>query len=75
MPVRSLVELSLVGEHRRGHGSLYAVLDQGRLEVGRAVNVMNRFRLTATLPATAVRPLATGSSIPCRGAADPGATG
>ena len=23
-PVRSLVELSLVGEHRRGHGSLYA---------------------------------------------------
>lgn len=25
-PVRSLVELSLVGEHRRGHGSLYAAL-------------------------------------------------
>lgn len=34
-PVRSLVELSLVGEHRRGHGSLYAALDRGRLEVGR----------------------------------------
>jgi hypothetical protein len=32
MPVRSLMELSLVGEHRRGYGSLYAVLDQGRLE-------------------------------------------
>lgn len=25
-PVRSLVELSLVGEHRRGHGSLYSAL-------------------------------------------------
>jgi hypothetical protein len=32
-PVRSLVELSLVGEHRRGHGSLYAALERGRLEV------------------------------------------
>src|SRR5919205_142774 len=34
-PVRSLVELSLVGEHRRGHGSLYAALERGRLDVGR----------------------------------------
>jgi hypothetical protein len=34
-PVRSLVELSLVGEHRRGHGSLYAALDRGRVDVGR----------------------------------------
>jgi hypothetical protein len=34
-PVRSLVELSLVGEHRRGHGSLYAALARGRLDVGR----------------------------------------
>lgn len=34
-PVRSLVELSLVGEHRRGHGSLYAALDQGRLDIDR----------------------------------------
>lgn len=25
-PVRSLVELSLVGEHRRGHGALYDAL-------------------------------------------------
>ena len=25
-PVRSLAELSLVGEHRRGHGSSYAAL-------------------------------------------------
>jgi hypothetical protein len=34
-PVRSLAELSLVGEHRRGHGSLYAALDRGRLDVER----------------------------------------
>lgn len=34
-PVRSLVELSMVGEHRRGHGSLYAALDRGRLDVDR----------------------------------------
>ena len=27
--VRSPVELSLAGEHRRGHGSLYAALNQG----------------------------------------------
>ncbi|MFG1723223.1 transposase, partial [Micromonospora chalcea] len=34
-PVRSLVELSLVGEHRRGHGSLYAALNRGRIDIGR----------------------------------------
>jgi hypothetical protein len=31
-PVRSLVELSLVGEHRRGHGGLYDALARGRLD-------------------------------------------
>jgi hypothetical protein len=30
-PVRSLVELSLAGEHRRGHGSLYAPLTDRRM--------------------------------------------
>jgi hypothetical protein len=34
-PVRSLVELSLAGEHRRGHGSLYAALAKGRCDAGR----------------------------------------
>jgi hypothetical protein len=34
-PVRSLVEACLVGEHRRGHGSLYAALNHGRVEIGR----------------------------------------
>ncbi|WP_203708903.1 NF041680 family putative transposase [Asanoa iriomotensis] len=32
-PVRSLVELSVAGEHRRGHGSLYAALNRGRIDV------------------------------------------
>jgi hypothetical protein len=31
--VRSLVELSLAGEHRRGHGSLYAALSRGRIDI------------------------------------------
>ena len=34
-PVRSLAELSLVGEHRRGHGSAYAALSDGRIDVQR----------------------------------------
>lgn len=34
-PVHSLVELSLVGEHHRGHGSLYAALARGRVDVER----------------------------------------
>lgn len=31
-PVKTLVELSLAAEHRRGHGALYQALDRGRLE-------------------------------------------
>jgi hypothetical protein len=34
-PVRSIAELSLVGEHRRGHGSGYAALAGGRVDVER----------------------------------------
>ena len=34
-PVRSLVELSLVGEHRRGHGALNDALACGRLDIDR----------------------------------------
>lgn len=33
--VRSLVELALAPEHRRGHGSLYAGLNRGRVDVAR----------------------------------------
>ena len=31
-PVRSLVDLTLVAEHRRGHGAMYDALGQGRVE-------------------------------------------
>jgi hypothetical protein len=31
-PVRSLVDLTLVAEHRRGHGAMYDALNQGRVE-------------------------------------------
>jgi hypothetical protein len=34
-PVRSLVETCLAGEHRRGHSSLYAALNHGRIEIDR----------------------------------------
>lgn len=34
-PVRSIAELSLVGEHRRGHGSGYAALARGEVDVAR----------------------------------------
>jgi hypothetical protein len=34
-PVTSLVDLTLVAEHRRGHGALYDGLSSGRIEVGR----------------------------------------
>jgi hypothetical protein len=33
--VRSLVDLSLAPEHRRGHGALYAGLNQGSIEIAR----------------------------------------
>ena len=32
-PVRSPVELTLTGEYRRGHGSWYAALNRGRVDV------------------------------------------
>lgn len=34
-PVKTLVELSLAPEHRRGHGALYDGLNHGRLDVAR----------------------------------------
>ncbi|MBQ0897320.1 transposase [Micromonospora sp. U56] len=44
-PVRSLVELSLVGEHRRGHGALYDALACGRLDVDRLRTCLAAVRL------------------------------
>ena len=34
-PVKTLVDLALAPEHRRGHGALYAGLNQGRVNVSR----------------------------------------
>ncbi|MGY3205227.1 hypothetical protein ACVW19_005742 [Streptomyces sp. TE5632] len=34
-PVKTLVDLALAPEHRRGHGALYDGLDQGRIDFGR----------------------------------------
>jgi hypothetical protein len=34
-PVRDLAGLSLVAEHRRGHGALYDAVNRGRIEIGR----------------------------------------
>ncbi|WUH65926.1 transposase [Streptomyces sp. NBC_00440] len=33
--MRTLVDLALAPEHRRGHGALYAGLNQGRIDVTR----------------------------------------
>jgi hypothetical protein len=48
-PVTSLVELTLVAEHRRGHGAMYDALNQGRVEPER----LRRTLASLTLPTTA----------------------
>jgi hypothetical protein len=48
-PVRTLVETSLAAEHRRGHGSLYAALNHGRVEIAR----LRRALAALPLPKTA----------------------
>jgi hypothetical protein len=60
-PVRSLVELSLVGEHRRGHGGLYAGLTHGRLDVDR----LRRAVVTGPLPRAANGRLVLAVDITC----------
>jgi hypothetical protein len=60
-PVRSLAELSLVGEHRRGHGSSYAAVVDGRVDVERL-----RTALTAVpLPRAADGRLVLAVDITC----------
>ncbi len=44
-PVRSLVELTLVAEHRRGHGAMYDALGQGRVEPQRIRRTLASLRL------------------------------
>jgi hypothetical protein len=45
-PVTSLVELTLVAEHRRGRGAMYDALNQGRVEPER----LRRSLASAPLP-------------------------
>jgi hypothetical protein len=44
-PVRSVAELSLVAEHRRGHGSGYAALARGRIDVQRLRTALSAMSL------------------------------
>ncbi|WP_369269439.1 NF041680 family putative transposase [Streptomyces sp. R11] len=48
-PVKTLVGLALAAEHRRGHGSLYAGHNRGRLDVGR----LRRALVSVPLPMAA----------------------
>jgi hypothetical protein len=60
-PMRSLPELSLVGEHRRGHGSGYAGLVSGRLDVDR----LRRALTAGPLPRAADGRLVLAVDITC----------
>ncbi|WP_329307602.1 transposase [Streptomyces sp. NBC_01260] len=60
-PVRSLVELSLVGEHRRGHGGLYDALSAGRVDVAR----LRRGLATVPLPRAADGRLVLAADLTC----------
>jgi hypothetical protein len=42
-PIRSLVETCLAAEHRRGHGSLYAALNHGQVEIARLRRTLTSF--------------------------------
>ncbi|MEU3735177.1 NF041680 family putative transposase [Streptomyces sp. NPDC033538] len=60
-PVRSLVELSLVGEHRRGHGGLYDALSAGRVDVAR----LRRALASVPLPRAADGRLVLAADLTC----------
>lgn len=60
-PVRSLPELSLVGEHRRSHGGLYAGLANGRLDTDR----LRRALVAGPLPRAADGRLVLAVDITC----------
>ncbi|WP_437345052.1 transposase [Streptomyces bacillaris] len=57
--VRSLVELSLVGEHRRGHGGLYDALSAGRGDIVR----LRRALAAVPLPRSADRRLVLAADL------------
>jgi DDE superfamily endonuclease len=61
-PVGSLVESSLVGEHRRGHGSLYAAPAQGRMDTERLRTAL----AAVSLPQAADGRLVLAVDVTCR---------
>ncbi|CUU59755.1 DDE superfamily endonuclease [Parafrankia irregularis] len=60
-PVRSLVELSLVGEHRRGHGGLYDAVAAGRVDIAR----LQRAVAGVSLPRAADGRLVLAADVTC----------
>jgi hypothetical protein len=60
-PVRSLAELSLVGEHRRGHGSAYAAVADGRIDIERLRTAL----ATVALPRAADGRLVLAVDVTC----------
>ncbi|MGW5351449.1 NF041680 family putative transposase [Streptomyces sp. NPDC004031] len=67
--VKSPVDLTLLPEHRRGHGAMYGGLDHGRIDVGRLRNVLAglslpRFEDGRLVPAVDVSPWLR-SDAPC----------
>jgi hypothetical protein len=60
-PVRSVAELSLAGEHRRGHGSGYAALARGRADIDRLRTALS----AVTLPRAADGRLVLAVDVTC----------
>jgi hypothetical protein len=60
-PVRSLAELSLVGEHRRGHGALYDAVANGDIEIAR----LRRCLAGVTLPRAADNRIVLAVDVTC----------
>lgn len=61
-PVKALAELSLVGEHRRGDGGLYAAVARGRIDAGR----LRRALAEVPLPRAADGRLILAIDVTCR---------
>jgi hypothetical protein len=60
-PVRSLVDLVLAPEHRRGHGAMYAALEHGRVEIDR----LRRAVAAAPMPRAADGRLVLAVDVTC----------
>jgi hypothetical protein len=60
-PVRSLVELSLVGAHRRGDGALYGALERGGIDVVRLRTALT----SAPMPRAADGRLVLAADVTC----------